>query len=251
MIIDLNADLGEGLGVWQMTDDEALLRIVTSANVACGFHAGDPSHMLRVCRLAAAAGTSVGAHVSYRDLVGFGRRFVDVEPDELMADVLYQLHAIDGVARSAGTTLRYVKPHGALYNAIVHHEAQARAVVQALVLFGRQLPVMGLPGARWLELAAAEGLRVVHEAFPDRAYSPDGRLATRGTPGAKIEDPDTVAARATRMARDREIVALDGSVIAVDAHSLCVHGDSPTAVQTASAVRDALTGAGIEVRAFA
>lgn len=251
MIIDLNADLGEGFGLWQMTDDAALLKIVTSANVACGFHAGDPAHMLRVCRMAADVGTSVGAHVSYRDLAGFGRRFVDVEPDELTADVLYQLHAIDGVARSAGTRLRYVKPHGALYNAIVHHEEQARAVVQALLLFGRELPVMGLPGAMWLQMAAAEGLPIVHEAFPDRAYSPDGRLATRGTPGAKIEDPYTVAERAARMARDREIVALDGSVITVDAHSLCVHGDSPTAVQTASAVRDALQAAGIEVRAFA
>lgn len=251
MSIDLNADLGEGLGLWRMTDDEALLQIVTSANVACGFHAGDPTQMLTVCRLAADAGTSVGAHVSYRDLVGFGRRFVDVDPAELTADVLYQLHALDGVARSAGTTLRYVKPHGALYNAIVHHEQQARAVVAALQLFGRELPVMGLPGARWLEMAAAEGMRVVHEAFPDRAYTPDGRLATRGTPGAKIEDPPTVAERAVRMARDREIVALDGSVITVEADSLCVHGDSPTAVHTAGAVRAALSEAGIEVVAFA
>lgn len=251
MPIDLNADLGEGLGQWRMTEDAALLELVTSANVACGFHAGDPSQMLKVCRLAASAGTTVGAHVAYRDLVGFGRRFIDVDPDELTADVLYQLHAIDGMARSAGTELRYVKPHGALYNTIVHHEAQAAAVVAALRLFGRDLPVMGLPGARWLELAAAEGLQTVHEAFPDRSYTPDGRLATRGTPGAKIEDPNQVAQRAVQMARERTIIALDGSTIEVAADSLCVHGDSPTAVATARAVRAALTNAGIDVRAFA
>lgn len=249
--IDLNADLGEGLGLWRMTDDEALLQVVTSANVACGFHAGDPTQMLKVCRLAADAGTSVGAHVSYRDLVGFGRRFVDVDPAELTADVLYQLHAIDGVARSAGTALRYVKPHGALYNAIVHHEAQARAVVEALKLFGRDIPVLGLPGALWLSMADAEGCRTIHEAFPDRAYTPDGRLATRGTPGAKIEDPQQVAERAVRFAVERKVIALDGSVVEVEADSLCVHGDSPTAVATASAVRAALVGAGVSVEAFA
>ena len=251
MPIDLNADLGEGLGQWRMTEDAALLELVTSANVACGFHAGDPSQMLKVCRLAASAGTAVGAHVAYRDLIGFGRRFIDVDPDELTADVLYQLHAIDGMARSAGTELRYVKPHGALYNTIVHHEAQAAAVVAALRLFGRDLPVMGLPGARWLELAAAEGLRIAYEAFPDRSYTPDGRLATRGTPGAKIEDPNQVAQRALQMARERTIIALDGSTIEVAADSLCVHGDSPTAVATARAVREALVGAGIDVQAFA
>ena len=251
MIIDLNADLGEGLGQWAMTDDEALLSIVTSANVACGFHAGDPTQMLKVCRIAAAQGTSVGAHVAYRDLIGFGRRFIDVEPSELAADVLYQLHAIDGIARSAGTTLRYVKPHGALYNTIVHHESQARAVVEALTLFGRDLPVMGLPGALWLQIAAAAGMRTVHEAFPDRGYTPEGRLAPRGTAGGKLTDSDEIAARAVRLARDRSIVAIDGSTIAIEADSLCVHGDTPTAVATAAAVRHALTDAGIEIQAFA
>lgn len=251
MSIDLNADLGEGLGLWQMTDDAALLEVVTSANVACGFHAGDPSRMLAVCRIAAAGGTSIGAHVAYHDLTGFGRRFIDVDPAELTADVLYQLHAIDGIARSAGTTLRYVKPHGALYNAIVHHEPQARAVVEALRLFGRDIPVMGLPGAIWLDLAAAEGLRTVREAFPDRNYTPDGRLATRDMPNAKIEEPEQVALRAVRMARERTIVALDGTTIEVDADSLCVHGDSATSVATAGSVRRALAEAGIDVQAFA
>lgn len=251
MSIDLNADLGERLGQLQITDDEALLPIVTSANVACGFHAGDPSRMLAVCRIAADDGTSIGAHCGYLDQGGFGRRFIDIDPDELTADVLYQLHAIDGVARSAGTTLRYVKPHGALYNAIVHHEAQAKAVVEALRLFGRDLPVMGLPGALWLDLAAAEGFRVIHEAFPDRQYTPDGRLAGRNIPNAKIEDPQRVAERAVLMAREHTIVALDGSKIEVAADSLCVHGDSPTAVETAKAVRRALREAGIEVKAFA
>ena len=249
--IDLNADLGEGHGQWRMTDDESLLQIVTSANVACGFHAGDPSQMLKVCRLAASAGTSVGAHIAYRDLVGFGRRFIDVDPAELTADILYQLHALDGVARSAGTQLRYVKPHGALYNAIVHHQEQSAAVVEALRLFGRALPVMGLPGSLWLEMAAAQGMPTVREAFPDRAYRPDGRLATRDTPGATIEDPDTVGARALRMAREGTVVALDGSIVTVQADSLCVHGDSPTAVATATTVRRVLTEADVEVQAFA
>lgn len=251
MKIDLNADMGEGLGLWQMTDDEALLQIVTSANVACGFHAGDPSQMLKVCRLAADAGTSVGAHVAYRDLVGFGRRFIDIDPAELTADVLYQLHAIDGVARSAGTQVKYVKPHGALYNTIVHHEEQGRAVVEALKLFGRDIPVMGLPKAVWLDMAAAEGMRTVREAFPDRAYTADGRLAKRGTPGAKIDDPATVAERAVAMARDHQIVATDGTTIEVSADSLCVHGDSPSAVAIAGSVRQALTDAGVQVAAFA
>ncbi|WP_153505650.1 LamB/YcsF family protein [Cumulibacter manganitolerans] len=251
MSIDLNADLGEGLGQWAMTDDEALLRIVTSANVACGFHAGDPTQMLKVCRIAASTGAAIGAHVAYRDLIGFGRRFVDVEPPELTADVLYQLHALDGIARSAGTRVRYVKPHGALYNTIVHHEPQARAVVEALRLFGRELPVMGLPGAVWLDLAAAEGLPVVHEAFPDRAYTPEGRLAPRGTAGGKLTDAQQIADRAVRMAREHTVVALDGSVLEVAPDSLCVHGDTPTAVATASAVRRALSEASIELAAFA
>lgn len=249
--IDLNADMGEGFGTWSKTDDEGLLQIVTSANVACGFHAGDPRTMQRVCRTAAERDVSVGAHVAYRDLVGFGRRFVDVDPDELRADVLYQLCALDGIARSAGTTVRYVKPHGALYNTIVTHEAQARAVVDALTEWGAGVPALGLPGAVWLEMARAAGLQTKHEAFADRAYLPDGTLATRSRPDSVLHDPDEIAARVVQMATEGTIVALDGSVLDVKPDSVCVHGDNPKAVAVAQAVRDALGEASVSVRAFA
>lgn len=251
MSIDLNADLGEGFGAWSMTDDEHLLSIVSSANVACGFHGGDPRTMRAVCRLAVERGVAVGAHVAYRDFVGFGRRFVEVEPDELRADVLYQLCALEGIARSVGTTVRYVKPHGALYNAIVRHEEQARAVVEALSDWGVDVPVMGLPGAVWLSKARALGLRTVHEAFADRAYLPDGTLAPRSHPGAVLHDPEEISARVVRMATAGTIVAVDGSVIAADPDSICVHGDNPQAVDVAGQVRAALGEADVEVKPFA
>lgn len=187
--VDLNADLGEGFGVWRLGDDEALLGVVTSANVACGFHAGDPGTMRRVCAGAARAGVAVGAQVSYRDLAGFGRRFIDVEPGELADDVLYQLAALDGIARAEGTRVRYVKPHGALYNATVTHQAQARAVVDAVVAHDRALPVLGLPGSALLRVAEAAGLRAVREGFADRGYTPDGGLVPRREPGALVHDP--------------------------------------------------------------
>ena len=179
--IDLNADLGEGFGVWRLGDDDALLDIVTSANVACGFHAGDPVTMRRVCARAAAAGVAVGAQVSYRDLAGFGRRFIDVEPAELAADVLYQLAALDGIARAAGTRVSYVKPHGALYNAAVAHQGHAQAVIDAVLAYDRRLPVLGLPGSALLREAEAAGMRPVPEGFADRGLHP-GRHA--GAPHA-------------------------------------------------------------------
>lgn len=249
--VDLNSDLGEGFGVWRLGDDAGLLEVVTSANVACGFHAGDPATMRRVCSQAAERSVAIGAQVSYRDLAGFGRRFVDVEPGELTADVLYQLGALDGFARVAGSTLAYVKPHGALYNAIVAHEAQAAAVVEAVRHFDAGLPVLGLPGSQWLRLAAEAELRVVEEAFADRSYTAEGTLVSRREPGAVLEDPDAVADRSLRMVRDGEVEAVDGSVVEVRPASICVHGDTPGALAMARSVRAALEGAGVRVAPFA
>ena len=249
--IDLNADLGEGFGVWRLGDDDALLGLVSSANVACGFHAGDPLTMRRVCAGAAAAGVAVGAQVSYRDLAGFGRRFIDVEPAELAADVLYQLAALDGIARAAGTRVSYVKPHGALYNATVTHEEQARAVLDAVLSHDRRLPVLGLPGSALLREAEAAGMEPVPEGFADRAYTPAGTLVPRTEPGAVLHDPDDVARRAVRMAAAGVVEAIDGSTLLMPVRSVCLHGDTPGAVQIARAVRAALQDAGLGVRRFA
>jgi 5-oxoprolinase (ATP-hydrolysing) subunit A len=250
-VIDLNADLGEGFGVWRLGDDEALLGVVTSANVACGFHAGDPSTMRRVCERAAELGVSVGAQVSYRDLPGFGRRFIDVAPAELTDEVLYQLAALDGIARVSGTRVSYLKPHGALYNAVVGHEAQAGAVVDAVAAFDERLPVLGLPGSALLRAAEAAGLRPVREGFADRGYTPAGELVPRREPGAVVHDPVAVADRAVRMAADGEVVAVDGTRVQVQIESVCVHGDTPGAVELARAVRTALETAGLTPTAFA
>ena len=250
-VIDLNADLGEGFGQWTLGDDDALLDVVTSANVACGFHAGDPTVLRRTCERAAERGVVIGAQVGYRDLAGFGRRFIDMEPGDLTNDVLYQIGGLEAFARVAGTRVRYVKPHGALYNAIVHHEAQAAAVVDAVRRYDPTLPVLGLPGSAWLRLAEEAGLTVVPEAFADRAYTPEGTLVSRREPGAVLHDPDEVAERCVRLATRGEVVAVDGSVVPVRAGSVCVHGDSPGAVGMARAVRAALEGADVHVAPFA
>lgn len=248
--IDLNADLGEGYGVWRLGDDAAVLEVVTSANVACGFHAGDPAGLRRTCADAVAAGVRIGAQVSYPDRVGFGRRFVDVAADDLTADVIYQIGALDGIARSVGGRVEYVKPHGALYNSIVTHEEQAGAVVAGLVALGGDLPLLGLPGSASLRRAAGAGIRTVTEAFADRAYLADGSLMPRGRTGAVITDTDEICARAVRMVRENEVVADDGSVVAVTPASICLHGDTPGAVEHARAVSAALGEAGAEIAAF-
>ncbi len=250
LTVDLNSDLGEGFGVWRLGDDQALLDVVTSANVACGFHAGDPVTMQRVCGWAAERGVAIGAQVSYRDLAGFGRRFVDVEPAELTADVVYQLGALAGFAAMAGTGLAYVKPHGALYNAIVGHEDQAAAVVAAVRLFDPDLPVLGLPGSTWLRQADGAGLRPVPEAFADRAYQPDGTPVSRREPGALLSDAATVAERCVRIVRDSQLDAVDGSTLSVHAASICVHGDTPGALEMARAVRTELERSGVRIAPF-
>ncbi len=198
--IDLNSDLGEGFGHWSLGDDDALLGVVTSANVACGFHAGDASIMRTVCHRAAEHGVAIGAQVGYRDLPGFGRRFIDIEPEALTQDVIYQVGALQAFARIAGSRVSYVKPHGALYNAIVHHEEQAAAVVAAILDLDATLPVLGLPGSAWLRLAQEAGLRTVSEAFADRAYTPEGTLVSRRLPGAVLTDADAIA---RALCRDR------------------------------------------------
>lgn len=251
MSVDLNADLGESFGRWELGDDAALLGIVTSANVACGFHAGDPGVIRGACERAAERGVAVGAQVSYRDLAGFGRRFIDMVPEDLTNDVLYQLGALAGFARIAGTEVSYVKPHGALYNAIVSHEQQAAAVVDAVRRFDPGLAVLGLPGSRWLDLAARAGLPTFREAFADRAYTPEGTLVPRRESGAVLADPAVIADRCARLARAEPIATVDGGEIAVEADSICVHGDSPGAVAVARQVRDRLSDAGMTVAPFA
>lgn len=249
--IDLNSDVGESFGSWHMGDDAAIFTSVSSANVACGFHAGDPSGIAQTCRDAVAAGITIGAHVGYRDLAGFGRRFLDCSPAELADDVLYQLGALEALTRAAGTRIKYVKPHGALYNAIVHHEAHAQAVIDAIRAFGTDLPVLLLPGSVALTKAEAAGLRAVAEAFADRNYTPDGTLVSRREANAVLHDPDIVTANMIRLATEGTIVAVDGSVIPMNAESICVHGDTAGAVAMAAAVRVGLEHAGVRIESFA
>ncbi|MEU5777535.1 5-oxoprolinase subunit PxpA [Streptomyces venezuelae] len=250
-LIDLNADLGEGFGRWHLTDDEELLSVVTSANVACGFHAGDPATMRRVCDRAAERGVRIGAQVSYRDLAGFGRRAMDVPAAELAAEVAYQIGALEVFARAAGTRVSYVKPHGALYNRAVHDEEQARAVVEGVLLADVALPVLGLPGSSLLKTADKAGLPVVTEAFADRAYTDEGTLVPRTQEGAVVTDADSVVSRSVKMARSGVVTTLGGRQIEVRARSLCLHGDTPGAVELARRVRAELTAAGVRVAAFA
>ncbi|MFE5758244.1 LamB/YcsF family protein [Streptomyces massasporeus] len=249
--IDLNADLGEGFGRWRLTDDEQLLSVVTSANVACGFHAGDAVTMRRVCELAAERGVRIGAQVSYRDLAGFGRRAMDVPPAELAAEVAYQIGALEVFARAAGARVAYVKPHGALYNRVVHDVEQAAAVVDGVLLADAALPVLGLPGSRLLELAGKAGLPVVAEAFADRAYTDAGTLVPRTLEGAVVTDPDAVVERSLGLARSGEVLSRSGTRVEVRARSLCLHGDTPGAVDLARRVRERLAACGVRVEAFA
>ena len=250
-VIDLNSDVGESFGRWQLGDDDAVLELVSSANVACGFHAGDPSTLRRCCEVAVREGVTVGAQVGYRDLAGFGRRFLDVDPVELADDVVYQIGALESLARVAGVRVAYVKPHGALYNAVVHHESQARAVVDAVAAYDPALPVLGLPGSRLLALAQARGLRTVREAFADRGYTPEGTLVPRSEPGALLDDAAEVAQRVVRMVTEGVVTAVDGSDLRVEVDSICLHGDTPGAVEMAGQVRARLEEAGVVVRSFA
>ncbi len=249
-VIDLNSDLGESLGAWSMGDDAAMLDIVSSANVACGFHAGDPAGILATLRAAQARDVAVGAHVAYPDLVGFGRRNMDVASPDLVADVIYQIGALQGLAQAAGTRISYVKPHGALYNTIAHDERQARDVIAAIRAVDAGLALVALAGSPLVQWARDAGLRVIAEAFADRAYTPQGTLVSRRDKGAVLHDSALVARRMLRLVKDGVVEAIDGSLVHLDAQSICVHGDSPGAVEMARAVRKALEGDGIAVRSF-
>ena len=248
--VDLNADLAEGFGIWELGDDDAMLDIVTSANLACGFHAGNPVGLARTCRAAAARDVRVGAQVGYFDLAGFGRRRIEVAPAELTADVIYQIGALQALARAAGTTLAYVKPHGALYNTIAIDQDQARAVAEAVHAADPELPVLGLAGSVFFTEARRLGLRTVAEAFADRAYRPDGHLLPRSDSSAVLRDPVHIAERVVDMVKSGTVTAVDGSVVKIDVESVCVHGDSPGAVEIAGAVRNRLVAEGIELAAF-
>lgn len=250
-MIDLNADSGESFSRWSMGDDATMMGIVTSASIACGFHAGDPTVMHATVGSAVQHGVAIGAHVSYRDLYHFGRVFVDVAPQELTDEVIYQIGALQAMARAEGGRVSYVKPHGALYNAIVHHRGQAEAVARAVAAADDSLAVLCLPGSEIGKAAGSAGLRVVLEAFADRAYNPDGTLVSRRRPGSVLHDPELIAARVVGMVVDHQVTAIDGSVIGIDAASICVHGDTPGAVAIASAVRAALIDAGVTLARFA
>ena len=248
--MDINSDLGESFGAWRMGDDATMLGIVTSANVACGFHAGDPAGILETLRAAAQRGVAVGAHVAYPDLVGFGRRNMDPTSQELVADVIYQIGALQGLAAAAGTRVRYVKPHGALYNTIAQDERQANDVITALLAVDPSLTLMALAGSPLIGWARARGLRVVAEAFADRAYNDDGSLVSRRLPGAVLHDTDAIAERMLRLVQTGEVESITGRSVPVQADSICVHGDSPGAVEMARRIRARLEQAGVALRPF-
>jgi UPF0271 protein len=248
--IDLNSDLGESFGPWPMGDDVTMLPIVTSANIACGFHAGDPAGILVVLREAARLDVSVGAHVGYRDLVGFGRRNMDPSSEELIGDTIYQIGALQGLAKAAGTTVRYVKPHGALYNTIAHDKRQAADVIAAIKAVDPSLVLLALSAAPIVEQARSAGVTVVCEAFADRAYNANGSLVSRRLAGSVIHDPELVASRMLRLVKEGRITAIDGTEIELEAQSICVHGDTMAAVSIARSVRDALVQDGVELKSF-
>lgn len=250
-MIDLNSDLGESFGAWRVGDDEAMFGLVSSANVACGFHAGDPLTMAESARLAIRYGVVLGAHPGYRDRVGFGRRALDTSPAEIAAELLAQLGGLDGIARGAGIRVRYVKAHGALYHRLASDEPAARAFAEAVGGYDPTLPILGPPLSAIERAADAAGLRFAREAFVDRGYVADGSLVPRGEPGAVVDDPAAAADRAIELAETGGITADDGSRVELAPDSLCLHGDTPGAVAMARAVREALERAGFEIRSFA
>ena len=249
-VVDLNADIGESFGRYELPGEDELLSLITSANVACGFHAGDPMVMQRTVSAAAGRGVTVGAHPGYRDLIGFGRRELAATPAEIAADVMYQVGALDAFCRIAGTRVRYVKLHGALYHRAADDKEVAKAVAFALRQLDQELVVLGPEGSAMLQAANATGLDVAREAFVDRAYQPDGRLVPRNQPGAVLDDAETIAERALRMVQDRYVVAIDGTRCIIRADSLCVHGDGPKAVAVVRAVRQRFDQEGISLAAF-
>jgi UPF0271 protein len=250
MRIDINSDMGESFGAYSIGHDEGLMKAITSANVAAGFHAGDPSVLRDTIRSAKKHNVAVGAHPGFPDLVGFGRRELNVTPREAEDMVLYQVAAVAGVAAAEGVAIQHVKPHGALFNMAVRNSELSSAIARAVAAFDRSLILFGLPGSEILAAGKAAGLRVAAEVFADRAYEPDGSLASRRKPGAVIHDPDAVVARAVRMVTDQTVVAIDGSIVRLEADTICVHGDTPGSDQLAAKIRAGLEAAGITVKAI-
>jgi len=249
MRIDLNSDLGESFGPWVMGHDAALMPVITSANVACGFHAGDPGVMRETVRLARDHGVAVGAHPGFPDLAGFGRREMRCTPREVEDFVVYQVGALAAVAAAQGVRLQHVKAHGALYNMACRDEAMAAAIARATAAVDSGLILFGLPGSSLLQEGARLGLRVAAEVFADRAYNPDGSLVSRSQAGSVIEDEAAVVERAVRMATARTVAAVDGTVIPLEADTICVHGDTPGAARLAAAIGHALDERGVRLTA--
>lgn len=250
MTVDLNADAGESYGVFPYGHDREIFALVTSVNLACGFHGGSPTRIREAVALAKAHGVAVGAHPGFPDLVGFGRREMTLSPEEVYADVLYQIGALYAFLRAEGLRLHHVKPHGALYLKACRDRETARAIAEAVKAFDPEVPLVVLPGTVYEEEAKRAGLRLVLEAFPERAYLKNGQLAPRSLPGSWISDPEEAARRALRMVLEGKVEALYGGEVEVRAETLCIHGDNPNAPQVARAVRKALEEAGIEMRPF-
>lgn len=248
--IDLNSDLGEGYGIWKLGNDDELLDVITSANVACGFHGGDPNIMRHVCRRAAEGGVAIGAQVSYQDRAGFGRRYIDVEANDLTNDVLYQIGALRIFAEAAGTGVSYVKPHGALYHAVTDQIEQAAAVVEGVRLADPYLAVLCMSGSAFESAAREAGLRTVTEGYADRAYEDNGRLRSRRLEGAVLASPHAVVAQALSIASKGSVTTHTGQTIPINAQSLCVHGDTPGAVDLARAIRRSLEDTGARIESF-
>jgi UPF0271 protein len=248
MRIDLNSDLGESFGPWPMGQDAALMASISSANVACGFHAGDPGAMRATVALAREKGVAVGAHPGFPDLVGFGRREIKATPAEVEDFVLYQVSALAGMAAAQGVKLQHVKAHGALYNMACRDRALADAIAKAVASLDRSLILFGLPNSELLRAGEAAGLPVAAEVFADRAYDADGSLTSRQKPGSVIHDTQQVVERAIKMVKDKQVIAVDGSTIALQADTICLHGDTPGAADHARAVRAGLEAAGITVK---
>ena len=250
MRIDLNSDVGESFGAYTIGHDAGLMTSITSANVAAGFHGGDPTVLRNTVRLAKQHGVAVGAHPGFPDLIGFGRRDLQVTPREAEDFVLYQVAAVAGVAAAEGVRLQHVKPHGALFTMAVKDARLADAIARAVAAFDKMLILFGLPGSEILKAGRASGLRVAAEVFADRGYEPDGQLASRRKPGAVIHDASLVVARAVRMVKERRVVAMDGTVVPLEADTMCVHGDTPGADQLAAKIRAGLEAAGVTVKAI-
>ena len=250
MKIDINCDMGESFGAYTLGLDEEVIKYITSANIACGYHAGDPLVMERTIELAKEHGVSVGAHPGFPDLMGFGRRNIDATLPEIKGYMVYQIGALQAFAKAQGLKVAHVKPHGALYLMAVEDEKISQAVVESIASVDKDLIFVALAGSKgekMTKIGEKVGLRVAYEAFPDRAYTPDGTLVSRRQPGAVIKDPDVVAQRALMMAQEGKVVAIDGKEIPFRPETLCVHGDTPGAVNLVKKIRQALTEAGVEV----